>query len=74
MNTPVQYIKTVDNRTDVTNPNLNIKLYKYQQENYKWMLKTEQTSYMYEYLDNHIMKIDNLYINLEKAIYNGLYV
>ena len=71
LNKPITYKST----PNILNTNLNIKLYNYQNENNKWMLNVENNQCTYEYLDNNIVKLDDLYINLEKErfIFNYKY-
>tara|TARA_Y100001954_G_C15818321_1_gene608646 strand:+ start:378 stop:3653 length:3276 start_codon:yes stop_codon:yes gene_type:complete len=63
LNNPVTY--NIDNDDNV-NTNLNIQLYKYQIENNKWMLDLEKNKKKFEYVDNNIIKLEDLYIDIEK--------
>ncbi len=71
LNIPVNYNNQIlsnnnnNNKSDLPN-NLNIKLFNYQVENNKWMLDLEKNKQTFEYVDNNIIKIDNLYVDIEK--------
>lgn len=64
INIPVHY--ECNNKSEQFENKLNIKLYNYQIENNKWMLNLENNKNTYQYVDNNIIKIDNLYVDIEK--------
>lgn len=77
INIPVQYdsinhVSNNDNNKSNNDENdnfankLNIKLYNYQIENNKWMLDLERNKKIFQYVDNNIIKINDLYVDIEK--------
>ena len=64
INTPI--INTLSKNVIHYSNNLNIDLYNYQIKNNEWMLNLENNPVTHNYISNNILKINNLFIDIEK--------
>lgn len=64
INTPI--INTLSKNIIKYSNNLNIDLYNYQIKNNEWMLQLENNPVTHNYISNNILKINNLFIDVEK--------